>query len=113
SRGHAMLEVSSLHVGYGAMPVLRGIDLSVMANEIVAVLGSNGAGKTTLNRALSGLIVPTTGRIRWFGTSIDGVAPAAIVASGLIQVREGRRIFPNLSIKENLVRGSYRRRRAL
>src|SRR5438876_9100994 len=76
SRERVMLEVSNLHVGYGAMPVLRGIDLSVMANEIVAVLGSNGAGKTTLNRALSGLIVPTTGRIRWFGTSIAGVDPA-------------------------------------
>src|SRR5712692_2792271 len=106
-----ILTVENLHVGYGPMPVLRGIDLAVGANEIVAVLGSNGAGKTTLNRALSGLLVPARGSIRFDGAEIASRDPAAIVAAGLVQVPEGRRVFPNLSVRENLELGSYRRGR--
>ncbi|HYS49686.1 MAG TPA: ATP-binding cassette domain-containing protein [Xanthobacteraceae bacterium] len=106
-----ILTVENLHAGYGPMPVLRGIDLAVGANEIVAVLGSNGAGKTTLNRALSGLLAPARGSIRFDGAEIASRDPAAIVAAGLVQVPEGRRVFPNLSVRENLELGSYRRGR--
>jgi branched-chain amino acid transport system ATP-binding protein len=104
-----MLEVTGLAVGYGALPVLRGIDFGMSAGEIVAVLGSNGAGKSTLNNTLSGLLRPSAGEIRFDGVDIVGVRPAAIVALGLIQVPEGRRVFSNLSVRENLEMGSYRR----
>ncbi|HKX09004.1 MAG TPA: ABC transporter ATP-binding protein [Stellaceae bacterium] len=107
-----MLDVSGLDAGYGALPVLRGIDLGISAGEIVAVLGSNGAGKSTLNNTLSGLLKPSAGAIRFDGVEIAGAAPATIVAQGLVQVPEGRRVFPNLSVRENLEMGSYRRGRA-
>src|SRR5579883_1823942 len=79
-RSAAMLEVRGLAAGYGVLPVLRGIDLSIAAGEIVAVLGSNGAGKTTLNSVLSGLLKPTSGAIRFADTEIAGAAPRRIVA---------------------------------
>ena len=107
-----MLDVSGLAAGYGALPVLRGVDFEISPGEIVAVLGSNGAGKSTLNNTLSGLLRPSAGTIRFDDVEIAGVAPAAIVALGLIQVPEGRRVFPNLSVHENLEMGSYRRGRA-
>src|SRR5215469_5366814 len=107
-----MLEVRGLMAGYGALPVLRGIDFAIGAGEIVAVLGSNGAGKTTLNSVLSGLLRPTAGRVRFAESEIAGAAPRVIVALGLIHVPEGRRIFPNLTVRENLEMGSYRRGRA-
>jgi branched-chain amino acid transport system ATP-binding protein len=107
-----LLEVSNLVAGYGAADVLRGIDLAVGAGEIVAVLGANGAGKSTLNRTISGVIRARAGTIRFDGVAIEGEATAAIVARGLIQVPEGRRVFPNLSVKDNLDLGSYRRARA-
>jgi branched-chain amino acid transport system ATP-binding protein len=107
-----MLDVSGLAAAYGALSVLRGIDLAISAREIVAVLGSNGAGKSTLNKTLSGLLKPSAGAIRFDGVEIAGAAPAAIVALGLVQVPEGRRVFPNLSVRENLEMGSYRRGRA-
>nr|WP_295827005.1 ABC transporter ATP-binding protein [uncultured Azospirillum sp.] len=104
-----LLEISGLKTGYGATEVLRGIDMAVHAGEIVTVLGSNGVGKTTLNKVLSGVLPPWTGEIRFGGTRIDGKSAARIVEEGLIQVPEGRKIFPNLSIRENLELGSYRR----
>ncbi len=104
-----LLEVRGLCAGYGDTEVLRGIDLEVGAGEIVAVLGSNGVGKSTLNRAISGIVRVRTGAIRFDGAAIDRERPAAIVARGLIHVPEGRRIFPNLSVAENLDLGSYRR----
>jgi branched-chain amino acid transport system ATP-binding protein len=107
-----MLEVSRLRAGYGPADVLRGIDLVVRPGEIVAVLGANGAGKTTLNRAVSGVIPVRGGTIRFEDEEIAGRRPADIVARGLIHVPEGRRIFPNMSVRENLVMGSYRRARA-
>jgi branched-chain amino acid transport system ATP-binding protein len=107
-----LLEVSNLVAGYGAAEVLRGIDLAVGAGEIVAVLGANGAGKSTLNRTISGVIRARAGTIRFDGAAIESEAPAAIVARGLVQVPEGRRVFPNLSVKDNLDLGSYRRARA-
>jgi len=107
-----MLEVSGLHAGYGALRILRGIDMKIGGGEIVAVLGSNGVGKTTLNNTLTGLLRPTAGSVTWLGEPIAGAAPERIVASGLVQVPEGRRIFPNLTVRENLELGSYRRARA-
>ena len=107
-----ILEVRGLCAGYGEVEVLRGLDLAVAAGEVVAVLGANGVGKTTLNRALSGLIPVRAGTIRFDGHDITGADPRAIVAAGLIHVPEGRRVFPNLSVRENLVLGSFRRARA-
>jgi branched-chain amino acid transport system ATP-binding protein len=107
-----MLEVRSLRAGYGEVEVLHGIDLDVGEGEIVAVLGSNGVGKSTLNSNLSGLCVPFGGSIRFCGEDIAGANPARIVDLGLIQVPEGRRVFPNLSVLENLELGSYRRGKA-
>ncbi len=107
-----MLEVTDLRAGYGGTEVLRGIDMTVGAGEIVAVLGSNGVGKTTLNKVLSGVLGCRAGEIRFDGKRIDGAAPKTIVEAGLIHVPEGRKIFPNLSVRENLELGSYRRARA-
>jgi branched-chain amino acid transport system ATP-binding protein len=106
-----LLSVSGLAAGYGAAEVLRDIDLTVNVGEIVAVLGSNGAGKSTLNRAISGVLRARTGSIRFAGHAIERERPANIVARGLIHVPEGRRIFPNLSVRENLELGGYRRGR--
>lgn len=106
-----MLEVTGLRAGYGAVEVLRGIDMRVGAGEIVAVLGSNGVGKTTLNKALFGVLPCRAGEVRFDGASIRGARPAAVVEAGLIHVPEGRRIFPNMSVRENLELGSYRRGR--
>src|SRR5436305_7719129 len=107
-----LLSVSGLTAGYGAIEVLRGIELEVAAEEIVAVLGSNGAGKSTLNRTISGVLRATNGSIRFAGAAIERENPAAIVARGLIHVPEGRCVFPNLTTNENLDLGSYRRGRA-
>jgi branched-chain amino acid transport system ATP-binding protein len=105
----ALLAVHDLHAGYGQTAVLRGINLTVGAGEIVAVLGSNGVGKSTLNRVISGIVRLRKGTIRFDGTMIEREKPASIVARGLIHVPEGRRIFPNLTVRENLDLGSYRR----
>ena len=104
-----LLSVQGLRAGYGETEVLRGVDLSVGTGEIVAVLGSNGVGKSTLNRTLSGVVAARSGTIRFDGTAIGRETPAAIVARGLIHVPEGRRIFPNMTVSENLDLGSYRR----
>lgn len=107
-----MLEVRDLRAGYGAAEILRGIDMHVRAGDIVAVLGANGAGKTTLNKALSGVVAARSGEIRFEGARIDRAPASAIVAAGLIHVPEGRKIFPTLTVLENLELGSYRRARA-
>ena len=104
-----LLEVRALCAGYGDTDVLRGVDLNVGQGEIVAVLGSNGVGKSTLNRTISGIVRARSGAIRFEGAAIDHEKPQAIVARGLIHVPEGRRIFPNLSVRDNLDLGSYRR----
>lgn len=106
-----MLEVRELTAGYDGVPVLRGVSLDVGAGEIVAVIGANGVGKTTLNRAISGLLRSTSGSVRFDGWRIDAEPATAIVAAGLIHVPEGRKIFPNMSVTENLELGSYRRAR--
>jgi branched-chain amino acid transport system ATP-binding protein len=107
-----VLEVTGLRAGYGAIEILRGVDIAVGAGEIVALLGSNGAGKSTLNNNVCGLHRPFGGTIRFEGTDITGARSTRIVEAGLVQVPEGRRIFPNLSVRENLELGSYRRGRA-
>jgi branched-chain amino acid transport system ATP-binding protein len=105
----ALLAIDGLHAGYGETQVLRGIDLAVNHGEIVAVLGSNGVGKSTLNRTISGIVRARAGSIRFGGAPIERETPRDIVARGLIHVPEGRRIFPNLTVRENLDLGSYRR----
>ena len=104
-----MIRIEGLNAGYGPLQVLRDITLDVGEREIVAVLGSNGVGKTTLNNTLSGLIKPSSGSIYFDDVLISGRDPVEIVDMGLIHVPEGRKLFPNLSVKENLELGSYRR----
>lgn len=107
-----MLEVNALRGGYGSVEVLRGVDLDIAEGEIVALLGSNGVGKTTFSSVLSGLVKPWSGAIRFKDTEIQGLGAQAIVDLGLIHVPEGRHIFPNLTIRENLELGAYRRGKA-
>ncbi|MGI4802032.1 MAG: ABC transporter ATP-binding protein [Janthinobacterium lividum] len=106
-----LLKVTALRAGYGSTEVLRGIDLAVEPGEIVAVLGSNGVGKTTLNKALSGVIPVRAGQIEFAGARTERASAKAIVAAGLIHVPEGRRVFGDMSVRDNLVLGSYRRGR--
>jgi branched-chain amino acid transport system ATP-binding protein len=107
-----VLAVSGLCAGYAGREVLHAVDLSVGHGELVAVLGSNGAGKSTLNRAISGVLAPTRGSISFMDEPVTGAKPAYVVERGLIHVPEGRRIFPNLTVQENLDLGAYRRARA-
>ncbi|MDA9989676.1 ABC transporter ATP-binding protein [Paracoccaceae bacterium] len=104
-----MIKIHELHAGYDLVNVLRDVNIEVGEGEIVAVLGSNGVGKTTLNNTLSGLIKPTSGEIYFENVLISSRDPVEIVDMGLIHVPEGRKLFPNLSVKENLELGSYRR----
>jgi branched-chain amino acid transport system ATP-binding protein len=104
-----VLELKDLRAGYGQMKVLHGIDLTIGEGEIVALLGSNGAGKSTLNNNVSGIFKPTGGQILFEGQDITGMRSEYVVDLGIVQVPEGRRIFPNMSIRENLELGSYRR----
>ncbi|GAB3647369.1 ABC transporter ATP-binding protein [Ramlibacter alkalitolerans] len=108
----ALLSVRGLRSGYGAVEVLRGIDVDVAPGEIVALLGSNGAGKTTFNQTVSALLAARGGSIRFAGHDITRAHYRDVVAQGLIHVPEGRRIFPNLSVLENLELGSFARARA-
>ena len=106
-----MLQLESLDVRYGGVQALRGVSLTVAPGEIVALLGTNGAGKTTALRAISGLVTPAGGRITWEGRRIDGLPPEAVVQAGVAHVPEGRQIFPELTVEENLLIGSFPRRR--
>ena len=105
----ALLSVSNLRSGYGAAEVLRGVSIDIAAGEIVALLGSNGAGKTTFNNTICGIVAARSGSVRFDGLDISRVDHTRTVAAGLIQVPEGRRIFPNLDVQENLELGCYRR----
>jgi branched-chain amino acid transport system ATP-binding protein len=104
-----MLKIESLRVSYGHIEVLKGISFSVEMGEIVALIGSNGAGKTTTLSTISGLLRPTAGKILWKGEEIQATAVEAIVASGLAHCPEGRRIFPGLTVRENLLTGTASR----
>lgn len=107
-----MLEVTGLSSGYGRIGVLKGIDLSVGAGEVVALIGSNGAGKTTLLRALSGVQPITNGRIVFQGEAIERLPPHARVKRGLLQSPEGRQVFGPLTVEDNLRLGAFVRRDA-
>jgi branched-chain amino acid transport system ATP-binding protein len=103
----SLLELVDVDVAYGDLPALRGVSLTVEEGEIVAVVGANGAGKTTMLRTISGLLRPRSGEVRFAGERLDAIACHAVVARGLVQVPEGRKIFPSLSVLENLELGSY------
>lgn len=105
-----MISITDLHAGYGTLAVLFGIDLQVARGECLALIGANGAGKTTLFGALSGLLPVRRGQITFDGQAIDGLKPAAIVQKGLVVVPEGRKLFPSLSVEENLLLGKNSRR---
>ncbi len=102
-----MLEVKSLKAGYGGLEVLHGIGFRAQPGEIVALLGANGAGKTTALAAISGIHPALAGQVRFQGRDITGCPAEEIVRAGLIQVPEGRRIFPRLTVMENLMMGAY------
>ena len=105
-----MLEVQNLSVQYGAITALHGISLSVPARGIVTLIGGNGAGKTTTLRAISGMVKPSSGRILFDGQDITGMAPHEIVRRGLAHSPEGRLVFANLTVMENLRMGAYLQR---
>ncbi len=106
----ALLEVSGLVAGYGAITAVKGIELAVDEGEIVTLIGSNGAGKSTTLRALSGIIRPRAGAIAFGGVALQRMAPHRIVQLGMSHVPEGRGIFHRLSVYENLLMGAYQRR---
>jgi branched-chain amino acid transport system ATP-binding protein len=105
-----MLEIVDLQAGYGDIQALFGVSLTVQEGSIMAVLGPNGAGKSTILRAISGLIRPSSGVIRFEGVPLNGMAPYDIAELGIAHVPEGRRVFPNLTVQENLIVGSYSKR---
>ena len=104
-----LLEVENLHAGYGPIDVLEGLSFHVDAGEIVTIIGGNGAGKTTTLMCLSGMVAPRLGSIRLEGRELRGVPPHEIVTLGLCQSPEGRKIFPRLTVLENLELGAYTR----
>lgn len=104
-----MLEINNLHVSYGTVQALKGVDIIVKPGEIVTLIGANGAGKTSLLHAISGLIKKREGTIIFDGTDITSVDAMHIVAKGLTQVPEGRRIFSGMTVKENLLMGAHLR----
>jgi branched-chain amino acid transport system ATP-binding protein len=106
----SLLSVSNLEVSYGNIPALRGIDLSVNRGEIVTLIGANGAGKTTTLRTISGLLKPKTGEVTYDGRNISGIKPHVITAMGVSHVPEGRGIFANLTVNDNLELGAYLRK---
>ena len=107
-----MLRIEDLRAGYGELEILHGIDLEVREGEVVALIGANGAGKTTTLKTISGVVRASTGSITFEGQGIHNWQPRQIVSEGLIQVPEGRKLFPELSVRDNLSLGSYRRGRS-
>jgi len=106
-----LLNVSEVHAGYGTVEILRGVSMQLHTGELVALLGSNGAGKTTLNNVLSGVVPTWSGQVHFDGQVLNGLHYTQVVRAGLIHVPEGRKIFPNLSVQENLQLGAYARAR--
>ena len=107
-----MLTVSGVSAGYGRVPVLHDVALSVGPCEIVALLGPNGAGKTTLLRVIAGELRPSSGSVHFAGRELVGLRPEQVVTAGVALVPEGRRMFAGLTVRENLLLGAYSRRRA-
>jgi len=106
----SLLKVSDLVIHYGAIKALRGISFEVAKGEIITLIGSNGAGKSTTLNAISNIIKKTEGKVFFDGKDISSIAPDKVVAEGLVQVPEGRRIFANLSVRDNLEMGAYTRK---
>ena len=106
----ALLQINDLVVRYGEIEALRGVSLAVDEGQVVTLLGANGAGKSTTLRSISGLIKPASGEILFDGKTIAGLGPEAIVRLGISHVPEGRRVFPGLSVKENIMLGGSNRR---
>jgi branched-chain amino acid transport system ATP-binding protein len=106
----SLLEVTDLRVSYGAIEAIKGISLEVEEGQVASLIGTNGAGKTTTLRALSGLLKPTAGTIRFDGQRLDGVPAHEVVVRGVAHAPEGRRIFPLMSVEENLELGAYSRK---
>ncbi|MCW2573031.1 MAG: braG [Frankiales bacterium] len=106
----AMLELQDVHVKYGAVEALKGITLEVSEGEIVTLLGANGAGKTTTLRTISGLLRPSAGRVMFEGRPIDNLPAHEVLGVGIGHVPEGRRVFPRMSVRENLEMGAYQRK---
>jgi len=105
----ALLAIENLSVHYGAIQALHGVSIAVEPGEIVTLIGANGAGKSTTLRAVSGLVKPSAGTITFDGKNLAGLAPHKILRRGLAQVPEGRGIFPNLTVDENLDLGAFAR----
>ena len=105
----ALLEVAKLAAGYGMTPVLFDVDLELASGELVALIGANGAGKSTLLGALSGLVRVSSGSVRLAGQPLPGLRPETIVASGMVHVPQGRRLFSTMTVERNLLLGAYRR----
>ncbi|MCI0408649.1 MAG: ABC transporter ATP-binding protein, partial [Acidobacteria bacterium] len=104
-----MLQVSAMHVGYGAIRALRGVSLEVNEGEVVALIGANGAGKSTLLRTISGVLKPSRGDVLFEGRSLRGLDEDRIVRLGILQVQEGRGILTRMTVQENLEMGAYGR----
>ncbi|MDR2459393.1 MAG: ABC transporter ATP-binding protein [Deltaproteobacteria bacterium] len=104
-----MLELTNVHTFYGKIEALKGISFSIQEGEIIALLGANGAGKSTSLKSIVGLTPPRNGRISFYGKDIRGMKPENLVEEGIIMVPEGRRIFPALTVMENLKMGAYQR----
>jgi branched-chain amino acid transport system ATP-binding protein len=109
----ALLELEEVIATYGNVVALKGLSLTVEEGEIVALLGANGAGKSTTLRVISGLMPPQSGVLRFSGRSIAGLSPRAIVKLGVAHVPEGRRVFPGLTVRENIILGGSNRERAV
>jgi len=102
-----MIKVNNINVGYGDVQVLYDVSLDIKDGELVAVIGANGAGKTTLLRAISGVLKATSGTIEFEEQEISNRPPDKIVAKGIVHIPEGRLLFPNMSVRENLMMGAY------
>lgn len=105
-----MLEIHNLSVHYGGIHALQGIDIEVPEGKIVTLIGANGAGKSTTLRSIVGLVKTSGGSVKWNGETLTGLATKDIVSKGVVLVPEGRRIFPNLTVEENLKLGAYGRK---
>lgn len=108
--GGSWFAVRDLHVRYDRVRALQGISIDLAEGEVVALIGANGAGKTTTLRAITGLVRPAAGEIRFRGERIDGLSPVEICRRGIVMVPEGRRVFPYMSVRDNLLMGAYLRR---
>ena len=106
---NTLLKVTGLKVAYGGIQAVKGVDFEVREGELVTLIGSNGAGKTTTMKAITGLLMPSAGRIEYLGHDIRGLGPWDLVKQGLVMVPEGRGVFTRMSIVENLQMGAYLR----